>query len=337
MGHRKQHAPRHGSLAYLPRGRAASPTGRIRNWPKIKSDSPTLLGFMGYKAGMTHVFYVDDKQGSPNFGKEIFNPATVLDTPPLLICCVRAYTKDVYGTKTLSEAWMEAPPRDLERRVTLPEKFNTEQMLKKIEENIDKISEFRLMAITQPRLASVSKKKPDMTEIKIGGGTVQSQLEYAKKLLGKTVSAIEVFKEGQYVDAIAVSKGKGFQGPVKRLGVAILPHKARKLMRGVASIGPWNPSTVLYTVARAGQMGYHQRTEYNKRILKIGADGTEVSPSGGFVRYGLIKGPYILVSGSVAGASKRLIRLRHPMRAPKKIPTEPPKIVQVSLESPQGA
>ncbi len=337
MGHRKQHAPRHGSLAYLPRGRAARPIGRIRNWPKIKSDSPALLGFMGYKAGMTHVFYIDDKQGSPNFGKEIINPVTILDAPPILICCIRAYKKDVYGTKTLSEAWMEAPPDDLERRVTLPEKFNTEQMLKKIEENLDKVSEFRLIAITQPRLASVSKKKPDMAEIKVGGGTTQSQFEYAKNLLGKTVSAIEIFKEGQYIDVIAVSKGKGFQGPVKRLGVAILPHKSRKLMRGVASIGPWNPSRVLYTVARAGQMGYHQRTEYNKRILKIGADGKEVSPKGGFLRYGSVKGPYILVSGSVAGASKRLIRLRHPMRTPKKVPMEPPKIVQVSLESPQGA
>jgi large subunit ribosomal protein L3 len=337
MGHRKQHAPRHGSLAYLPRGRAARPIGRIRAWPKINSDSPALLGFMGYKAGMTHVFYVDDKQGSPNFGKEIFSSATILDTPPILVCCIRAYKKDPYGTKTQGEAWMEDPPDNLERVVTLPEKFNTEQMLKKIEENLDKVSEFRLIAMTQPRLASVGKKKPDIAEIKIGGGTTQDQFEYAKKLLGKTVSAIEVFKEGQYIDTVAVSKGKGFQGPVKRLGIAILPHKSRKLMRGVASIGPWNPSRVLYYVARAGQMGYHQRTEYNKRIMKIGADGKEVSPKGGFLRYGPIKGPYILISGSVAGASKRLIRIRQPMRAPRRVPAEPPKIVQVSLESPQGA
>jgi large subunit ribosomal protein L3 len=336
MGHRKQHAPRHGSLAYLPRGRAARPNGRIRNWPKVKADSPTLLGFMGYKAGMTHIFYVDDKQGSPNFGKEIVSSATVLETPPLLMCGIRAYTKDAYGTKTLSEAWMENPPDDLERLETLPEKFGTEQMLKKIEENIDNVSEFRLIATTQPRLTSVPKKKPDMAEIKIDGGTAKDQFEYAKKLLGKTVSAIEVFKEGQYVDITAVSKGKGFQGPVKRLGVAILPHKSRKLMRGVACIGAWNPSRVMYTVARAGQMGYHQRTEYNKRILKIGVDGKEVTPKGGFLRYGLIKGPYILISGSLAGASKRLIRLRQPMRAPKKVPAEPPKIVQISLESPQG-
>jgi large subunit ribosomal protein L3 len=291
---------------------------------------------MGYKAGMTHIFYVDDKQGSPNFGKEIMSPVTILDAPPLLICGLRAYKKDAYGATTLSEAWMENPPDDLERRVTLPEKFNTEQMLKKIEENLDKISEFRLITITQPRLAGVSKKKPDMVEIKIDGGKIKDQFEYSKKLLGKTVSAIDIFKEGQFVDVIAVSKGKGFQGPVKRMGVAILPHKSRKLMRGVASIGPWTPHRTLYYVARAGQMGYHQRTEYNKRIMKIGADGKEVSPKGGFLRYGPVKGPYILISGSLSGASKRLIQLRHPMRTPKRVPLEPPKIVQISLESPQG-
>jgi large subunit ribosomal protein L3 len=175
-----------------------------------------------------------------------------------------------------------------------------------------------------------------MLEIKIGGGKIKDQLEYAKKLLGKNVSAIDVFKEGQYVDAISVSKGKGFQGPVKRMGIAILPHKSRKLMRGVASIGPWTPHRTLYYVARAGQMGYHQRTEYNKRIMKIGADGKEVSPKSGFLRYGPVKGAYIMISGSLAGASKRLIRLRQPTRAPKKVSAEPPKIVHVSLESLQG-
>jgi len=336
MGHRKQSAPRHGSLAYIPRGRAARPIGKIKYWPMITADAPTMLGFMGYKAGVTHVFQVDDKTGSPNFGKEIISTATILDAPPLLVCGIRAYIKDAYGTRTLSEAWMEEPPDDVERRVTLPEKFDTEQMLKKIEENLDKISEFRLIALTQPRLVGVPKKKPDMAEIKIGGGKIKDQFEYAKKLLSKTVSAIEIFKEGQYVDAVAVSKGKGWQGPVKRFGVKLENRKSNKTHRGVACIGPWRPAHTLYTVARAGQMGYQQRTEYNKRILKIGADGKEVSPKGGFLRYGPVRGPYIIVKGSLPGAAKRLIRLRYPARSPKKIPAEPPKIVQISLESPQG-
>jgi len=335
MGHRKKHAPKRGSLAYLPRGRAASETGRIRYWPKV-GEVPTLLGFMGYKAGMTHIFVVEDNERSPNFGKETAHPATVVDTPPITLFAIRAYTRDPYGLCAFTEAWMKDPPRHFNRVVTLPEHFDPEQALKKMEENLDKISELRLLAATQPKEAGVPKKKPDIAEIKIDGGTIKEQFEHAKKLLGKAVSVTEVFKEGQYVDAVAVTKGKGFQGPVKRWGIKILPRKSRKTKRGVAVIGPWHPTRVLYTVPRAGQMGYHQRTEYNKRILKIGTDGSEVTPKGGFLRYGPVRGTYILVDGSLPGPTKRLIRLRYPARPPKTTTETPLKITYLSLESPQG-
>jgi len=334
MGHRKVNAPRHGSLAFLPRGRAARQTARIRFWPHVEA-GPALLGFMGYKAGMTHVFMVEDRLGSPNFGKEVMYPATVIDTPPLTVCAVRAYTQTPYGLKTLTEAWMKEPPKDINRLTTPPKNPDPQNGFKKMEENLDKISEFRLLAATQPKLAGVSKKKPELVEIKVDGATVKEQFEYVKNQLGKNLSITNIFKEGQYIDIVAVSKGKGFQGPVKRWGVKIRDRKSRKTKRGIATLGPWNPSRVLYTVARAGQMGYHQRTEYNKRILKIGTNGTEISPKGGFIRYGPVKGAYILVSGSVPGPTKRHIRLRYPTRPPRKVP-EAPKIISVSLESPQG-
>ncbi len=334
MGHRKKHAPKRGSLAYLPRGRAARAFGRIRFWPEIK-EGPALLGFMGYKAGMTHIFMVEDKPGSPNLGKEITRPATVVDVPPITICAIRAYVKNQYGLQTFTEAWMKDPPKDLDRAIVLPEHFNTEQGLKKMEENLEKIAEFRLLAATQPRLAGVPKKKPEIMEIKVDGGSVREQFEYAKSLLGKAVSVTNVFKEGQVVDVVSISKGKGWQGPVKRWGIKILPRKSRKTKRGVAALGPWKPPRVLYTVPRAGQMGYHQRIEYNKRVLKIGIDGSEVSPKGGFLRYGPVRGTYIILDGSLPGPAKRLVRLRHPARPPKKIPEAPPKITYISLESPQ--
>jgi large subunit ribosomal protein L3 len=334
MGHRKKHAPKHGSLAYLPRGRAARAVGRIRFWPKIE-EGPALLGFMGYKAGMTHVFMVEDKPGSPNLGKEIVHPATVVDVPPIIVCAIRAYVKNQYGLQTFTEAWMKDSPKDFNRAFVLPEHFNTEEGLKKMEESLEKIVEFRLLAATQPRLAGVPKKKPDIMEIKVDGGSVKEQFEYAKSLLGKTVSITDIFKEGQFVDVVSISKGKGFQGPVKRWGIKILPRKSRKTKRGVAAIGPWKPPRVLYSVPRAGQMGYHQRTEYNKRILKIGIDGSEVSPKGGFLRYGHVKGTYIALNGSLPGPAKRLVRLRYPARPPKKVPEAPPKITYMSLESPQ--
>jgi len=334
MGHRKKHAPRHGSLAYLPRGRAKRKIGRIRFWPKVE-EGPTLLGFMGYKAGMTHILMVEDKPDSLHLGKEVSHPATILDVPPIVICAIRAYIKDQYGLHTYTEAWMKKPPKDFGRALVLPTEFNTEENLKKIEENIEKIAEIRLLAATQPRLAAVPKKKPDISEIKVDGGSIAEQLEYAKNLLGKNVSITDVFKEGHFMDAIAITKGKGFQGPVKRWGVNILPRKSNKTKRGVACIGPWRPPRVLYTVPRAGQMGYHQRTEYNKRILKIGIDGKDVTPKGGFVKYGEVKGTYVIVDGTLPGPVKRLVRLRYPARPPAKVSGTPPNISYISLESMQ--
>ena len=328
MGHRKKHAPKRGSLAYLPRGRAAQEVGRIRFWPEVK-DGLTLLGFSGYKAGMTHVFLVEDKVGSPNYGKETLHAATVVETPPILVCTFRAYMRNNYGLQTLTEVWMKNPPKDLDRAVLLPEKISN-LGLKKMEKKFEEIVEFRLLVATQPRQAGTPKKKPDIMEIKIDGGSIKDQFEYAKGLLGKTVPVADVFKEGQFVDVVSVTKGKGFQGPVKRWGVKILPRKSRKLKRGVAAIGQWHPARVLYTVPRPGQMGYFQRTEYNKRVLKIGTDGSEVSPKGGFIRYGPVRGNYLLLDGSLPGPTKRLIRFRYPAR-PKTVPDAPPKITLKSL------
>ncbi|MCW4046346.1 MAG: 50S ribosomal protein L3 [Candidatus Bathyarchaeota archaeon] len=336
MGHRKTHAPKHGSLAYLPRHRAKKPVARIRYWPKLNADTPRLLGFTAFKAGMTYVFTIEDRKRSPNFGKEVMRACTILETPPILICGIRAYTKTPYGLQHLTEAWMKDPPAELDRTLVLPESFDTDAMLQKLEKNIDRITNIRVIAATQPKQANLSKKKPDITEIEIGGATIPKQLEYAKQLLGKTVTPEEVFKEGQYIDIAAVTAGKGFQGPVKRWGVTILQHKGRKTKRGIATLGPWNPHHLMYSIPRAGQMGYHQRIEYNKRILKIGKDGKEITVKGDFIRYGPVKGPYILIEGSVPGTEKRVIRLRQPARPPTEIPEQPPQVTYISLESPQG-
>lgn len=334
----KHHNPRRGSLAYLPRARASRPIGRIRYWPEVE-EGPVLLGFAGYKAGMTYAIIVDDEPGSVNFGKEVVQPVTVIDAPPLYIAAARAYARDEYGLKTLTEVWAFPLPKDVERVITPPKEYDegkVEEGLKRIENLLGEVVEFRVLAATQPRLASVPKKKPDLLEIRVGGGTIREQFEYVKKILGKTVSAEDTFKEGQYVDVVAITKGKGIQGPVKRWGVRTLQHKSRKTERGVGTLGPIGKKRVTYSVPRAGQMGYHQRTEYNKRIIKIGKDGKEITPKGGFLRYGIVKGTYMLLIGSIPGPAKRLIRLRYPARPPKKTPERPPQIALISLESQQG-
>jgi len=330
MGHRKKHAPKRGSLAYLPRGRAKRHFGRIRYWPKIEADSPTLLGFAGYKAGMTYAYIVSDHRGSPTFGQEVFTPVSIVETPPMLVCGFRAYTRGIDGLKSLTEVWMKKPPKDLKKILTLPEKFDVETGLNKIEGSLGEISEFKAILLAQPGQAGVKQKKGVIMEVKVDGGKFDDQFKYLKEVLGKKIPVSKIFKEGQFVDVITVTKGKGIQGPVKRWGVKIRQKKSRKTVRGVACLGPWTPHYVMYTVPRAGQMGFHQRTEKNKRILKIGSEGGEVTPKGGFEHYGVIRSDYIILSGSVPGPAKRLIKLRYQARPPPHVPEKPPEVTYLS-------
>jgi len=316
MGRRKQNSPRHGSLAYLPKGRAKSVAGRIRYWPSIAADSPRLLGFAGYKVGMGNRYSISDQRGSPIFGQEISHSVTILETPPMIVCGIRTYSKTVNGLQSMAEAWMKDPPKELGRVFSLPKSFDTDASLDVIGKALPDVVEFRALLITQPHMTSVSKKKPELFEVKVDGGSVDSQFSYLKELLGKGVRVSDVFKEGQFIDLIAITKGKGIQGPVKRWGVKTLPHKSRKTVRGVGTLGAWTPHYVMYTVPRAGQMGFHQRTELNKKVLAISKASEGATPKEGYHKYGVLKTDYIIMKGSVMGPTKRLIKLRYASRPP---------------------
>ncbi|WP_309493647.1 50S ribosomal protein L3 [Candidatus Hecatella orcuttiae] len=317
MGRRKKHAPRRGSLAFRPRARAETLVPRIRYWPEVPETK--LLGFAGYKAGMTYGFVIENEPGSRDYGKEVFCPLTVVETPPLRICALRTYEATVDDLRTLGEVWAEKLPKELGRLVKPPNKPSPKEKLADLEKNLHRACDVRVLACTNPREAGIGKKKPELMEIALGGKSVEEKFQFAKNLLGKTVPVTEVFQEGQLVDAVAVTKGKGFAGPVKRFGIRILQKKSRKTVRGVGTIGPWHPALVMSSVPRAGQLGFARRTELNKKIVKIGVNGSEITPKGGFLRYGRVKGPYILLKGSIPGPPKRLIRLRHAVRAPEKI------------------
>ena len=127
----------------------------------------------------------------------------------------------------------------------------------------------------------------------------------------------EVFKEGDFLDIKGVTKGKGFQGVIKRFGVKIQRPKA-KTRRIVGSISPWNPSTVMFTVPRPGQMGYHNRTESNKKLVMISEDLDVINPKSGHTRYGLVKNKYGIILGSIPGPTKRCLAVRKGIRPEKK-------------------
>jgi len=292
---------------------------------------PRLVGFAGYKAGMTHLFYVEDSRRVPEYGKEVKAPATVIDTPPMLVVAVRAYEKTYDGLQAVSEAWMANQPKDLYRRISFATDPRPDAKLAEIEKDLDRVAEIRVIAATQPREASVSKKAPDLMEIPVSGGSMEERFSYAREILGQNVTVQDIFEPGEGIDVVAVTKGKGFQGPVKRWGIRILSRKSRKSKRAVASIGPWVPRGVMPQVPRAGQMGFHNRTEYNKRIMMMGEDVDRVNPKGGFKNYGFVKGDYLLLKGSVMGSSKRLIKLRKTVRDIK-YPDEPPQITYLHTE-----
>jgi large subunit ribosomal protein L3 len=317
----------------LPRGRASRWVGRIRYWPEVE-EGPRLLAFAGFKAGMTYALAIDSRQGSLTFGKEVVIPLTTLEVPPMLATAVRAYSKNYEGLRTFGEAWMETVPKDFARVISVPEKFATEDGLKKIEGNLDKIADLRMLMATQPRLAKHGKKAPEIIEVRVGGGSIKDRFEYCKKMLGQEVKAADFVKEGQAVDTIGITKGKGIQGPVKRWGIRRKIHKARKTVRQVGSIGGWTPHYVMYSVPRAGQMGFHQRTEYNKIVMKVGTNGAEITPKGGFLKYGIINSDYVTLKGSVPGTRNRIILMRVASRPPPEAPAQ--KLEYVSVTSIQG-
>ena len=319
----------------MPKGRASRWVGRIRHWPEVNA-GPKLLAFAGFKAGMTYALAMDNRQGSLSFGKEIVIPMTILESPPMLACAVRAYTKTYEGYRTFGEAWMEKPSKDFERIISVPEKFMTEEGLKKIEGSMEKIADVRMLMATQPRLAKRGKKAPDLIEVKIGGGSIKERFEYGKKLLGAEVKIGDFVKEGETVDTIGITKGKGIQGPVKRWGIRRKIHKANKTVRQVGSIGGWTPHYVQYSVPRAGQMGFHQRTEYNKIVVKVGNNGNEVTPKGGFIRYGQVNSEYVMLKGSVPGTTNRLILMRVASRPFSELKAAAPKLDYLSIQSHQG-
>jgi large subunit ribosomal protein L3 len=333
----QSHRPRKGSLAFGPRSRAADETPRFNTWPDADGQ-PTLQGFAGYKAGMSHVVMIDDRADSPREGMEHTVPVTIVETPPMRAVALRAYEDTSYGMNPVTEVWADADDvrEELDRTLDVPENGGG------VIEDERRVDEVRVITHTVPNAVdAVPKTDPDVMETRVGGGSVEERLEHARSLVesGGEHTMTDVFRDGEYADVAGVTKGKGLQGPVKRWGVQKRKgkHYRQGWRRRIGNLGPWNPSRVRSTVPQQGQTGYHQRTELNKRIIATGDPADDdPTPEGGFVNYGEVSGPYALVKGSVPGPEKRLVRLRPAVR-PTDQPRLDPEVRYVSTESKQGA
>ncbi|WP_255148834.1 50S ribosomal protein L3 [Halorarius halobius] len=329
--------PRKGSMGYSPRDRAASEVPRFNSWPD-DDGQPGLQGFAGYKAGMSHVVMINDEPNSPREGMEETVPVTVVETPAMRAAALRVYEDTAYGLRPLTETWSDSLHGDLGRALDRPEENSSDaDAIHDAVEN-GEVDDVRVVTHTVPgELGGVPKKKPDVMETRVGGGSVEDRVEFALDLLddGGEHAMTDVFRAGEYADVAGVTKGQGTQGPVKRWGVQKRKgkHARQGWRRRIGNLGPWNPSRVRSTVPQQGQTGYHQRTELNKRLVALGDE--EVTPDGGFVNYGEVDGEYALVKGSLPGPDKRLLRFRPAIR-PNDQPRLDPEVRFVSTASNQG-
>ena len=324
MGRRS--GPRHGSLAFYPKKRAKKIFATVKHF---KGEG--LLGFAGYKAGMTHIIGLDNYEKSPSYGLSIHIPCTIIETPDLFCFGATAYRKTPYGLKTISAVYADKLDKDLARYIVLPKKQNREENKKKIEDSLSSVFEVRLLIHTQPRKIKL-KKTPEVFELPILKPAPEAW-KMAMDRLGKEIKASEIFKEGDFIDATAIDTGKGIAGPVKRFGIKLQVSKSRPHRRRPGAIGAWHPAKVLWTVPMQGQLGFQRRTESNKRILKMGENAKEVNPRGGIPNYGEVTGNYMLIMGSVPGPRKRMIFIRKAIRHNKETPL--PSIQIISLRAQQ--
>ena len=118
--------------------------------------------------------------------------------------------------------------------------------------------------------------------------------------LGQTIG-VDIFSEGEMVDVTGTSKGKGFQGVIKRYNQTRGPMgHGSQYHRGVGSLGTMLPMHVLKGKKMPGQMGNVQRTVQNLEIIEVNVEDS-----------------YILVKGNVPGPKKSLVMIRTAVKMPE--------------------
>jgi len=335
-------------MGFYPKKRAKRHRGKVKAFPKDDSAKPChLTAFIGYKAGMTHIVREADRPGSKLNKKEIVEAVTIIETPPMMCIGVVGYIETPRGLRALKTVWAEHIGEEARRRfyknwskskkkafTKASKKWEDDLGKKEISKELNQIKKYcsvvRLISHTQQKLLRRRQKKAHIMEIQINGGTVAQKVDYARDLFEKEVRCKAVFAKDEMIDCIGVTKGKGFKGVTSRWHTKKLPRKTHKGLRKVACIGAWHPSRIQFTVARAGQKGYHHRTEINKKIYDM-RDGfhkkdgkliknnasTEydladksINPMGGFPHYGEVKQDFIMIKGCCIGPKKRCITLR---------------------------
>jgi len=349
MSHRKFEAPRHGSLGFLPRKRTRHHFGKVKSFPKDTDEAKPchLTAFMGYKAGMTHILREVNRPGSKLHKEETVEAVTILECPPMIVVGLVGYVETPRGLRTLTTVWASHLEEGVKRRFyknwyrAKKKAFDryaarvSEKDNKDVATELQRMKKYcqvvRVLAHTQIKRLKLRAKKAHLMEIQVNGGDISAKVDFGHNLFEKKMPVSTVFSQNEMIDVMAATKGGGFEGVVTRWGVTRLPRKTHRGLRKVACIGAWHPARVQHGVARAGQNGYHHRTEMNKKIYRIGEAATPsteggkinfnastehdltekaITPLGGFPHYGEVNEDYIMLKGCVPGPKKRVITLR---------------------------
>jgi large subunit ribosomal protein L3e len=296
---------------------------------------------------MTHIMREATKPGSKIHKKEVVEAVTILEAPPMAVVGLVGYIETPRGLRSLTTVfathlneevrrrfyknWYRSKKKAFHRYKARMEDDNNNDLQTELARMAKHCTVIRVIAHTQIKHLNMRQKKAHIMEIQVNGGSVQDKIDFGYGLFEKTVPVNTVFSANEMVDTIGVTKGHGFEGVVTRWGVTRLPRKTHRGLRKVACIGAWHPANVQFSVARAGQNGYHHRTEINKKIYRVGAssagkfgDGefhanavTEsdlthkaITPLGGFPHYGVVDHDFLMVKGCVVGTKKRVITVR---------------------------
>jgi large subunit ribosomal protein L3e len=351
MSHRKFERPRHGSLGFMPRKRAARHRGRVRKFPRDDKSKPChLTAFMGYKAGMTHIVRDVDKPGSKQHKKETVEAVTIIEAPPMVVVGLVGYVRTPRGLRSLTTVWAKHLSDEFRRNLyknwykskskkaftkyTKEESDKSKNAEKEIERMKKYCEVIRVIAHTQVSKTSLSQKKSHVMEIQINGGAVKDKVDFGYKLFEQQVPVKSIFSQNEMIDTCGITKGHGYKGVVSRWHVTKLPKKTHRGLRKVGCIGSWHPASVGWSVPRAGQKGYFHRTESNKKIYRIGeaarkADGSiehknattefdltekSITPMGGFPHYGTVMEDFVMIKGCCVGTKKRVVTMRKSVR-----------------------
>lgn len=156
------------------------------------------------------------------------------------------------------------------------------------------------------QIASGSQKNHRMNKAQMGhlGGAYQNVVEFRPRTgTSESVSEfakdasldVSVFAEGDSVSVSAISKGKGFQGVVKRHGFAggRASHGNKDMLRAPGSIGATGAQRVFKGLRMAGRMGGERITVKNLTVIAVNKDEN-----------------ILLVSGAVPGRRGTLVEVR---------------------------